>query len=150
MSDQDLDHDNLPELPSTDLTVLTEDDMEIIEGRPVAGPPMRPYPGAAGRKPVILDRKLIQRLSEIQCNINEIAFALGCSHDTINKNYREDVEIGREIGKLKLKRAMWRNAIEENNTVAQIWLSKNVLGYSDQGDRTDPNNGPLPWDDSRE
>ena len=37
---------------------------------------------------------------------------------------------------MRLRKAMWNNAINNNNTAMQIWLSKQVLGMSDKQEVT--------------
>lgn len=102
-----------------------------------------------GRPKLELDVEMITRLAELQCNIVEIAFVMGCSHDTIERHYRDAVELGRAQGKIKLRRAMFRNATENDNATIQIWLSKNLLGYTDQP-QSDEASLILPWEDPKE
>ena len=87
----------------------------------------------------------IERLAEIQCSNKEIAYIMGCSVDTLRRHYSDHVEFGKAEGKIKLRRAQWRNAIEENNTTMQIWLGKNYLEQADQPINNDDNQ-ILPWD----
>ena len=101
-----------------------------------------------GRPKIQLDTDMITRLAELQCSLREIAYVMGCSHDTIERNYKEYVELGKVQGKIKLRRAMFRNATENDNPTIQIWLSKNILGYTDQP-QSDESSMILPWEDEK-
>ena len=63
----------------------------------------------------------------------ELAVALGLSESTIRRRpeLMVAIEKGREAGKTTLRRWMWK-AAENGNIVMQIWLSKNLLGYTDR------------------
>lgn len=101
-----------------------------------------------GRPRLELDSAMITRLAELQCTYKEIAYVMGCSHDTIERHYKEDVELGKVQGKIKLRRAMFRNACENDNATMQVWLSKNILGYTDQP-QSDDSSMILPWEDEK-
>lgn len=101
-----------------------------------------------GRPKIELDADMITRLAELQCSVREIAFVMGVSHDTIERNYKDAVELGKVQGKIKLRRAMFRNACENDNATMQVWLSKNILGYTDQP-QSDENTMILPWEDEK-
>jgi hypothetical protein len=46
--------------------------------------------------------------------------------------------------KIRLRKAMFRNACELNSAAVQIFLSKNILGMSDSPVDSEAN-APLPW-----
>jgi hypothetical protein len=48
--------------------------------------------------------------------------------------------------KVKLRRAMFKNACEHMNAAVQIFLSKNILGMADVPVNS-AGNEPLPWTD---
>jgi len=98
-----------------------------------------------GRPKKQIDREVLINLASIQCTMAEIAFVLGVSVDTIARNYRDDIELGKAQGKIKLRRAMFRNACEKDNAVMQIWLSKNLLNMTDQP-ASDESSMVLPWE----
>ena len=99
-----------------------------------------------GRPPIKVDKDVLRNLCEIQCTIKEIAYVLGVSVDTLNRNYRDVIDEGKSQGKIALRRAQWRNAMEKNNVTMQIWLGKNVLNQTDTP--LDEESGTiLPWTD---
>jgi hypothetical protein len=99
-----------------------------------------------GRPKAKVDVEVLRRLCEIQCNNKEIAFVLGVSTDTLVRHYKAEMETGRALGKIALRRAQWRNAVEKNNVTMQIWLGKNVLMQSDNNLDSDDTQ-ILPWKD---
>lgn len=87
-------------------------------------------------KPKLIDGNQVERLASIGCSIEEIAYACNCCRDTIENRFRDRVDRGKEIGKTKLRRALWKSAgigtKAPGSVRAQIWLSKQVLGMSEK------------------
>ena len=111
-----------------------EDNTEVEQDKP------------KGRPPIKVDKDVLRNLLEIQCTIKEIAYVLGVSVDTLNRNYRDVINEGKSQGKIALRRAQWRNAVEKNNVTMQIWLGKQCLGQLDSP--LDEEAGQiLPWTD---
>lgn len=98
-----------------------------------------------GRPKKELDKEQIRKLAELQCTRKEIAYIMDCSVDTLARHYKEDIEAGLHMGKVRLRRAMMRNACEHNNATIQIWLSKQYLGMTDSPGASDEDL-ILPWD----
>jgi len=80
----------------------------------------------AGRPRIELDEKQILELTNIQCTTKEIAAVMGCSEDTLERNYAGILEAGREYGKSSLRRAQWKLAMSGNAQML-IWLGRMVL-----------------------
>jgi hypothetical protein len=98
------------------------------------------------KKPINKDD--VYKLACIQCTHAEIAEFVGCSTVHLVKKFKSIIEKGREAGKKSLRRAMWDKALQ-GDTRAQIFLSKNVLGFKDNPEDT-TNKNPLPWSDNKE
>jgi hypothetical protein len=98
-----------------------------------------------GRPKIELDTTQLERLSELGCNKQEIAYVMGCSIEVLRRNYQETLERGAAMGKIKLRRAMMRNACDNDNATVQIFLAKNMLGM-----QSEPNDAQdavvLPWE----
>tara|TARA_R110000787_G_scaffold17831_3_gene55227 strand:+ start:396 stop:743 length:348 start_codon:yes stop_codon:yes gene_type:complete len=108
----------------------TEDTQEKVKGRPK----------------IEVDVNILKNLCEIQCTVKEMAWVLGVSTDTLNRNYADIISAGKAQGKVALRRAQWRNAMEKNNVTMQIWLGKNILNQTDSP--LDEEAGQiLPWTD---
>ena len=102
-----------------------------------------------GRPKIQLDCDQIRRLAELQCSRGEIAYVMKCSVDTLDRHHKEDINQVKAQGKIKLRRAMYRNAVEKDNAVMQIWLSKNYLGFQDNP-ATEESSSILPWEESKD
>jgi len=74
-----------------------------------------------------VDGKLIRSLAAIGCTQQEIGAVTGCSPDTLQRRFREDLTIGSETGKSSLRRRQWQAAMEGNVSML-IWLGKQLLG----------------------
>ena len=98
-----------------------------------------------GRPKIKLDKEQVKKLAELQCTLKEIAYIFGCSTDTITRHCRDELDFGYASGKIKLRRAMFRNACENQNAAVQIFLAKNMLGMSDAGLIDSDEVAPLPW-----
>lgn len=104
-------------------------------------------PKGAGRKKIELDVDMLVKLSELQCNWKEIAYVMDCSVDTLKRNYASYIDKGNAVGKVKLRRAMFRNATDNDNAVMQIFLAKNILGMSNDPVNQGEESVILPWEE---
>jgi hypothetical protein len=103
----------------------------------------------AGRPRIELDYEEIYRLAVIGCTKREISYVLDIHEDTLarRKEAIEAFERGAENSKVRLRRAMMQNAIDRMVPSVQIFLAKNMLGMSDQGNANTDGDGVLPWGD---
>ena len=82
---------------------------------------------------------LIRKLASIQCTDEEIAAGLGCSQDTLARGRKREPDLdaaileGRANGRMSLRRAQYRKAMEGNPTML-IWLGKQILGQRERVD----------------
>ena len=97
----------------------------------------------AGRPKIIVDIEILKNLASIGCPDYEIASVLNVSARTLKRNYAEIIDTYREKGKSSLRKKMWDKAIKKDNTLMQVFLSKNVLGMSDKVQQTNVTE-PLP------
>lgn len=93
-----------------------------------------------------LDPEQVFRLAAMGCSNYEIARFFNVSESFIRKRYTDVVEAGRVNIKVRLRSAQIREALAGNTTML-IWLGKQMLGQSDQGERNADENQPLPWRD---
>jgi hypothetical protein len=87
----------------------------------------------------------VYELAVLGLNNREIGNFYNVSDATIARNFVAELQKGREMTKIKLRRAMMRNACELNNAAVQIFLAKAVLGMSET---SSDSQAPLPWIDS--
>jgi len=85
----------------------------------------------------------VTKLASYGCTNTEIADFYGCDESTIRKGYSESLTKGRTMGKMRLRQIQWKIAENGNCTMA-IWLGKNMLGQSDNGNISEDNE-PLAW-----
>ncbi len=92
------------------------------------------------RKEITFDD--IYNLCQINCTEEEISTVLRVNVETIHNRV---VELGYSSfpefykkhaseGKISLRRAQWKNALEHNNATLQIWLGKQHLGQTEKVD----------------
>ncbi len=84
----------------------------------------------AGRPKIDLDPELITALSEVGMKTTEIATALGCSADTLHRNYAAELLKGKVELKKTLRMAQI-SAAKQGNSTMLVWLGKQYLGQSD-------------------
>jgi len=78
-----------------------------------------------------IDPKLVQDLASIGCKTSEIAIVVGCSVDTLDGRFSEELAKGRENLKISLRR--WQlEAAKKGNTSMLIWLGKQLLQQTDK------------------
>jgi hypothetical protein len=95
-------------------------------------------PEKAGRPKRAFDLAEVDKLASLHCTDEEIAAWFGVSPKTIQRRkknplFAERLERGRAEGKISLRRAQFKKALEGNVT-AQIWLGKQILGQRDRWD----------------
>lgn len=96
-----------------------------------------------GRDKKVIPPEEVYKLAQLGCKDKEIAEWFGIPDNTLRYNFSVELLKGRESMKQSLRRAMWNNAIQYNNTTMQIFLAKNFLGMSDNGAVS--SDEPLPW-----
>jgi hypothetical protein len=104
--------------------------------------------GRGLRKKVVVPED-IYKLAAIGCTDREIAQWWDIDENTLRYNFSAVMAKGRQDLKAALRTAMINNAIKNNNAALQIFLSKNLLGYSDNPQHTEDQK-PLPWRDDED
>ena len=95
-----------------------------------------------GRPELDIDPEQVRKLAQIGCPVTDIAFVLGCSHDTLNRRFASEIQKGRSQMRTRLRQLMWGSA-EKGNITMQIFLSKQYLGFSDKVETVE---GPIAGD----
>lgn len=98
-----------------------------------------------GENKQIVPPDQVQELASIGCTDREIAVFFGIKEDTLRRNFADYLTKGREYIKTRLRMNMFK-AADNLSPAILIFLSKNILGYSDQPLNTEAN-APLPWTD---
>ena len=153
-------------IPMTEESVKNEqkiddiDDYMLIEdgaSEPYNAQPKRKY-GEQTIKGIIVgvreNRRIIpieqvRKLASLHLSYRDMAEFFGVKENTFRDNFRYEVERYRQVTKQRLMEAMLTNALEKMNPTVQIWLSKNLLGFTDQPINTESSQ-VLPWLDDSE
>tara|TARA_B110000503_G_scaffold95593_1_gene143919 strand:+ start:228 stop:665 length:438 start_codon:yes stop_codon:yes gene_type:complete len=98
---------------------------------------------------IVIPPDQVYELAELGLNNKEISRFYNVSDATIARNFVAELQKGREMTKIKLRRAMMHNAITNMHASVQIFLAKNILGMADIPQSSDAN-APLPWDATKE
>lgn len=78
-----------------------------------------------------VDVELLTKLAAMQCTMDEIAAVIGCSIDTLERNFAGTIKEGRSKGTSSVKRKLFEKA-QNGDLGAIIWFSKNFMGMSDR------------------
>ena len=81
----------------------------------------------------LIDPKAVYKLALIDCTYSEIASICECSQDWLRENFGSWINKGWEDGKASIRRQLHKSA-ESGNIQAQIWLSKQRVGYVDRSE----------------
>ena len=92
----------------------------------------------------VIRLKDVQKLAELHLSYEAMADYFECKTSTFKDHFRKEVEKARALTKQKLMHAMLTNAIDKHQPTIQIWLSKNLLQFSDNPINNDSTN-VLPW-----
>ncbi len=91
----------------------------------------------------------LEKLCAMQCTDEEIAAWFNVSTRTIERRrkvtgFNKVMERGKAKGRVSLRRSLWRIA-NAGNPAANIFLSKNLLGYRDflNAEHSGPAGGPI-------
>lgn len=91
---------------------------------------------------VVIPPDQVFDLAQLGLNNKEIGRFYNVSDATIARNFVAELQKGREMTKIKLRRAMMKNACDHMNAAVQIFLAKAVLGMTET---TADSQAPLPW-----
>ena len=104
-------------------------------GRPKADIAHKKARPKRGRPPLEISAKSVEELAALGCNPEEIAGVLGCSRDTIDRNFAEQVGRGRNRLAKQLRGKQIDLAME-GSVPLLIWLGKQYLDQRDKADTT--------------
>lgn len=91
-----------------------------------------------GRPLKKIDAVELKKLAMMQCTLVEIAAFFEVDIKTITNRFSKEIAIGREQGKISLRRLQWKHA--QDSARMAIWLGKQ---YLDQHDKVIVDDGKL-------
>jgi hypothetical protein len=89
----------------------------------------------AGRPKFKIEYEQVKLLTDIHCTQEEIAAALGCSVDTLQRDEKfcGIYKAGLEDARKSLRRRQWE-AADKGNTTMLVWLGKQYLKQKDKSE----------------
>jgi len=87
-----------------------------------------------GRPKLDIDPDEVYKLALLQCTLREIASFFSCDEKTIRTRFPAEIEKGRESGKMSLRRAQFKRAVDAGSDTMLIWLGKQYLGQREPRD----------------
>lgn len=82
-----------------------------------------------------VDREQVKALASIACTVEEIAVIMRIGKRTLERNYKDEIEMGRANFKASLRREQW-NAAKKGSAALLIWLGKQHLGQTEKIDQS--------------
>jgi len=83
-------------------------------------------------------------LAKLHCTYKEMSDFFGINVETLKYNFSDLIAKGRAETKQALRKAQIKLALNGNATML-VWLGKNMLSQSENGDTTSDENQVLPW-----
>lgn len=80
-----------------------------------------------------IDPTKVEMLAEFGCSTIEIAKLHSCDESTVRKNFKNEIERGRERMKINLRQLQWKFA-ERGSNALLIFLGKQYLGQQDRNE----------------
>jgi len=97
-----------------------------------------------GRNNTHIDPEEVEKLAALGVTTTEMADFFGVKEQTLRYNFHENIQKGRSILKITLRRSMLHNANTNMNAAVQIFLAKAILGLSENPIQAEDNKA-LPW-----
>ena len=85
----------------------------------------------AGRPKKNIDPKVVVSLAKVGCTMEEIGLVVGCSVNTLERNFGDIIKEGKANLKHSLRRQQVKRANAGSDTML-IWLGKQLLGQKDK------------------
>jgi hypothetical protein len=86
-----------------------------------------------GRPRIEVDLAKLHELARVGCTLAEMAAVLGCSHDTLERRYRGEIDRGRADGDADLRRKQFELAIAGDQRML-VHLGRTRLGQIEKVD----------------
>jgi hypothetical protein len=93
-----------------------------------------------------IDFKQLIKLAELGASMEEMAQFFNVHKSTISRRYRDVIAQAKAGTKMKLRARQLQAAMDGDKTML-VWLGKQMLGQSDNGERSSDENKPLPWNE---
>ena len=74
------------------------------------------------------------RLASLQCTYREMASFFECDEKTLRNRFSAEIEKGREVGKISIRRAQFKRAVDAGSDTMLIWIGKQYLNQREPKD----------------
>jgi len=98
-----------------------------------------------GENKQIINIEDVEKLAALHLTYKDMAEYFGCKENTFRDHFKSVCQKARQKTKQRLMQAMLHNAIDKNQPAIQIFLAKNMLGFSNEPINTNVNTSVLPW-----
>lgn len=98
-----------------------------------------------GETKQIISIKDVEKLAALHLTYRDMSDYFGCKENTFRDNFKSVVVKARQTTKQRLMQAMLHNAIDKHQPAIQIFLAKNMLGFSNEPINSIVNTSVLPW-----
>lgn len=85
-----------------------------------------------GRKPKVIDEKLLENLTKLHLSNEVIAHCVGCSQDTLERRFAEKMSEWRSQSKGKIAQVLYDEALNKREPWALKTIAQRHLGYADK------------------
>lgn len=99
-------------------------------------------------KTVEIDRDTLIKLAQIGCTYDEMGKFFGCHSSTVRDRFSTLVNQVKAHTRARLRQAQIDLAIEKQDKTMLIWLGKQFLHQTENGERNSDDRQPLPWTDA--
>ena len=82
-------------------------------------------------KPKEINAEQVKKMASLGSPLVDIAYVVGCSVDTLQRRFRDEIEEGRATGRTRLRQKQLEVAMQGNPAML-IWLGKQLLGQTDK------------------
>ena len=89
-----------------------------------------------------IDEDKLVLVASLGLTTAEIAAVMDCSADTLERNWKRQMALGKDKCRASLRRKQYELAMAGNPTML-IWLGKQILGQKDKSELSGPEGGPI-------
>lgn len=83
----------------------------------------------------------VEKLSAMQCTMEEMAHFFDVSVDTLERNFADIIKRGRSKGRMSMKRALFEK-VQKGDLGAMVWWGKNFADMADKIENRNQHSGP--------
>jgi AraC-like DNA-binding protein len=98
-----------------------------------------------GENKQVINIQDVKKLAALHLTYKDMADYFGVKENTFRDHFKTVCDQARQTTKQRLMQAMLHNAIDKNQPTIQIFLAKNLLGFTSEPINSNVNTSVLPW-----